>query len=176
VGSIPIARSTSRLASGYIGTRDWGQHVDPVGKRWEFASICGLPHILRYPYVAPSRVLSTSVALRDHRCNNDRHRNLQQTFPGGIFLNYAAANTLVLVLQNVRVLPLQSPLERLVPLHASLATDTHRSRSPDGLRLTRFCRRSNPHRSATLLIGISASPRFPPLTQCDIRQRPLSGG
>jgi hypothetical protein len=26
-GFIPIARSTSRLASGYVGIRDWGQHV-----------------------------------------------------------------------------------------------------------------------------------------------------
>jgi hypothetical protein len=39
VGSIPIARSTSRLASGYVGIRDWGQHVDPVGTRWERTSI-----------------------------------------------------------------------------------------------------------------------------------------
>jgi hypothetical protein len=39
---------------------------------------------------------------------------------------------------------------------------THRSRSPDDLRLSGFCLRSNPHRSATLLIGISTSPRFPP--------------
>jgi hypothetical protein len=56
----------------------------------------------------------------------------------------------------------QSPLERTVPLRAWLATDTHRSRSPDDPRLTGFCRPSNPHRSATLLIGISTSPRFPP--------------
>src|ERR1017187_3029858 len=47
-------------------------------------------------------------------------------------------------------------------MRAWLATDTHRSRSPDNLRLTGFCRRSNPHRSATLLIGISTFPRFPP--------------
>ena len=54
VGSIPIARSTLRLASGHVGTRDWDQDIDPVGKSWEYASIWGLPHILRYPYVAPA--------------------------------------------------------------------------------------------------------------------------
>ena len=47
-------------------------------------------------------------------------------------------------------------------MRAWLATDTHRSRGPDELRLTGLPRRSNPHRSATLLIGISTSPRFPP--------------
>ena len=72
------------------------------------------------------------------------------------------ANARRLVLQNVPFLARQSPLERTVPLRAWLATDTHRSRSPDAPRLTGFCPRSNPHRSATLLIGISTSPRFPP--------------
>jgi hypothetical protein len=42
------------------------------------------------------------------------------------------------------------------------AIDTHRSCSPDYLRLSDFCGRSNPHRSANLLTGISTSPRFPP--------------
>jgi hypothetical protein len=56
----------------------------------------------------------------------------------------------------------QSPLERTEPLRAWLATDTHRSRSPDDRRLTGFCHPSNPHRSATLLIGTRTSPRFPP--------------
>jgi hypothetical protein len=53
VGSIPIARSTSRLASGPLGTRDWGQHVDPVGKRWERTSIWQWSRVLTYPQVAP---------------------------------------------------------------------------------------------------------------------------
>ena len=35
MGSIPIARSTSRLASGHVGTQDWGQHIDPMEKSWE---------------------------------------------------------------------------------------------------------------------------------------------
>jgi hypothetical protein len=34
-----IAHSTLRLASGRVGTRDWGQYADPVGKRWEPTSI-----------------------------------------------------------------------------------------------------------------------------------------
>ena len=110
----------------------------------------------------PSRALSTSAALRVHRFHHDRHRINQQNFPGGICINYAVANPLVLVLQNDRVLPPQSPLDRLVPLRAWHATDTHRSRSRDNLRPTGFCQRSNPHRSASLLIGISTSPRFPP--------------
>jgi hypothetical protein len=53
VGSIPIARSTSRLASGPVGTRDWCQHVDPVGKRWERTSIWRRSRVLTYPQVAP---------------------------------------------------------------------------------------------------------------------------
>jgi hypothetical protein len=56
----------------------------------------------------------------------------------------------------------QSSLELTLPLRPWLATDTHRSRSPDDLRLTDFCRRSNPHSAAPLLILISTSPRFPP--------------
>jgi hypothetical protein len=54
MGSIPIARSILRLASGHVGTQNWDQQIDPVGKSWEFASIWGLPHILWYPYVAPA--------------------------------------------------------------------------------------------------------------------------
>src|SRR5208283_2845524 len=81
---------------------------------------------------------------------------------GGICQNDAVTNTRGLVLQNVPLSARQSSLERSMPLRAWLATDTHRSRSPDHLRLTDFYRRSNPHRSATLLIGISTSPRFPP--------------
>ena len=110
----------------------------------------------------PSRVLSTSAVLRTHRPRHDRHRVNQRNFSGGIFLNDAVANARGLVLQNLPVLAPQSPLERPVPLRAWLVTETHRSRSPDYLRLTDFNRRSNPHRSATLLIGISTSPRFPP--------------
>ena len=53
VGSIPIARSTLRLASGRAGTRDWRQHVDPVGKRWERTSIWRRSRVLTYPQVAP---------------------------------------------------------------------------------------------------------------------------
>ena len=86
----------------------------------------------------------------------------QQNFHVGILQNHAAANARGLVLQNVPLSARQSPLERPVPLRPWLATDTHRSCSPDDLRLTGFCRRSNPHSSATLLIGISTSPRFPP--------------
>jgi hypothetical protein len=54
VGSIPIARSTSRRASRPVGTRDWGQHVDPVGKRWERTSIWRRSRVLRCPYAAPA--------------------------------------------------------------------------------------------------------------------------
>jgi hypothetical protein len=53
VGSVPIARATSRLASGPVGTRDWCQHVDPVGKRWEPTSIWRRSRVLSYPQVAP---------------------------------------------------------------------------------------------------------------------------
>jgi hypothetical protein len=28
--------------------------LDPMGKSWEYESILGLPHILRYPCVAPA--------------------------------------------------------------------------------------------------------------------------
>jgi hypothetical protein len=102
------------------------------------------------------------VARRVLRSNHDRHRVKQQTLYGGILQNHAAANARGLVLQNVPLLARQSFLELTLPLRAWLATDTHRSRSHDDLRLTGFCQRSNPHRSATLLIGISTSPRFPP--------------
>jgi hypothetical protein len=40
------------------------------------------------------------------------------------------------------VLPPPSPLERPVPLRPWHAADTHRSRSPDYLRPTGFCKRS----------------------------------
>jgi hypothetical protein len=110
----------------------------------------------------PSPGLSTSVAHRVHRPHHDRHRVNQQHFHGGIFLNDAVANTRGLVLQNVPLSARQSPLERTVPPRAWPVIDTHRSRIPDDHRLTGFCRCSNPHRSATLLIGISTSPRFPP--------------
>jgi hypothetical protein len=110
----------------------------------------------------PSRALSTSVALRVHRSQHDRHRINQQNFPGGICLNNTVANSHCLVLQVAPTAPPQSPLERPVPLRTWHATDTHRSRNPDYLRLIGACRRSNPHSSADLLIGISTSPRFPP--------------
>jgi hypothetical protein len=54
VGSIPIIRSTSRLASGPVGTRDSCPHVDPVGKRWERTSIWRRCRVLRCPYAAPA--------------------------------------------------------------------------------------------------------------------------
>ena len=53
VGSIPIARSTLRLASGPVGIRDRGQHVDPVGKRWERTWIRRRSRVPTYPQVAP---------------------------------------------------------------------------------------------------------------------------
>jgi hypothetical protein len=102
------------------------------------------------------------VARRDLRSNHDRHRFNQQTLYGGILQNHAAANARGLVLQNVPFSARQSSLELTLPLRPWLATDTHRSRSPDDLRLTDFCRRSNPHSAAPLLILISTSPRFPP--------------
>src|SRR6266481_8587229 len=116
----------------------------------------------------PLRALSTSVARRVPRSNHDRHRINQQNHPGGICLNDAVANARGLVLQNVALSARQASLERSVPLRAWLATDTLRSRSPvrsrspDDLRLTGFYRRSNPHRSATLLIGISTTRGFLP--------------
>jgi len=110
----------------------------------------------------PSRALSTSAARRVLRPHHDRHRVNQQNFPGGISLNEAVANARGSVQQNAPLLPPPSPLEHPVPLRAWLAIDTHRSRNPDNLRLAGLCRRSNPHRSAILLIGISTSPRFPP--------------
>src|SRR5277367_2872530 len=44
----------SPATPGNAGRQDWGQHVDPMGKSWEYESIFGLPHILRYPCVAPA--------------------------------------------------------------------------------------------------------------------------
>jgi hypothetical protein len=108
------------------------------------------------------RAPSTSAGRRALRFHNERDRINQHNFLGGICLNGAVPSSHRLVLQIVRALPLPSPLARSVPLRAWLATDSHRSRSPDYLRLRGLCRRSNPHRSATLLIGISTSPRFPP--------------
>jgi hypothetical protein len=102
------------------------------------------------------------VARRVHRSNHDRHRVNQQNLYGGILQNHAAANARGLVLQIVPLLARQSSLERAVPLRPCLATDTYRSRSPGDLRLTDFCRPSNPHSTAPLLILISTSPRFPP--------------
>jgi hypothetical protein len=46
--------STLEATPGHAGLQDWGQDIDPVGKSWEYASIWGLPHILRYPCVAPA--------------------------------------------------------------------------------------------------------------------------
>src|SRR6202041_2706657 len=86
----------------------------------------------------------------------------QQNFHGGFLQNHAATNARGLVLQNVPLSALQSPLELTLPLRPWLATDTYRSRSPDDLRLTAFCRGSNPHSAAPLLILINTSPRFPP--------------
>jgi hypothetical protein len=63
VGSIPIARSTSRLASGYVGIRDWGQHVDPVGKRWERPSGWRRSRVLRCPYAAPAFTVQSHAAV-----------------------------------------------------------------------------------------------------------------
>jgi hypothetical protein len=94
--------------------------------------------------------------------HHDRHRVNQQNLYGGILQNHAAANARGLVLQNVPFSARQSSLELTLPLRPWLATDTHRSRNPDDLRLTDFCRRSNPHSAAPLLILISTSPRFPP--------------
>lgn len=110
----------------------------------------------------PSRALSTSAARQILRPHHDRHRVNQQNLYGGILQNHATANARGLVLQNVPLPTRLSSLERSVRLRAWLATDTYRSRSPDNLRLTGFYQRSNPHRSAPLLIGISTSPRFPP--------------
>jgi hypothetical protein len=67
VGSIPIARSTLRLASGRVGTRDWGQHVDPVGKRWERTTIWRRPRVLRCPYAAPT--FTRTVTRSDFKIN-----------------------------------------------------------------------------------------------------------
>jgi hypothetical protein len=102
------------------------------------------------------------VARRVHLPQHDRYSVNQPDLSGDIFLNDAVANARGLVLQNAPVLPPHAPLECRVPLRASFPTDTHRSRSSDYLRLTGFCRSSNPHRSAILLTGISTSPRFPP--------------
>jgi hypothetical protein len=76
------------------------------------------------------------VARRVLRPHHDRHRVNQQNPPAGIFLNEAVANARGLVLQNVPLSARQLPLERTVPLRAWFANDTHRSRSPDDLRLT----------------------------------------
>jgi hypothetical protein len=37
-----------------VGTRGWGQHVDPVGKCWERASILRRSRVLRRAHVAPA--------------------------------------------------------------------------------------------------------------------------
>ena len=66
--------------------------------------------------------------------------SINKTFTGGIFQNHAAANARGLVLQNVPLSARQSSLERTLPLRLRLATDTHRSRRRDDLRLTGFCR------------------------------------
>src|SRR5208283_591724 len=50
--SIPIARSTLRLASGHVGKCDWGQDFDPVGKSWGPASYLGVS--LRCPSIHTS--------------------------------------------------------------------------------------------------------------------------
>ena len=42
----------SQATPDHAGLQDWAQEIDPVGECWECASIRGLPHILRYPYVA----------------------------------------------------------------------------------------------------------------------------
>jgi hypothetical protein len=36
-----------------VGIRDWGQHVDSVGKRWERTLIWARSRVLTYPQVAP---------------------------------------------------------------------------------------------------------------------------
>src|ERR1700722_5955982 len=43
----------SQATPGHAGLQDLAQEIDSVGECWECASIRGLPHILRYPYVAP---------------------------------------------------------------------------------------------------------------------------
>jgi|SRR6266404_5164488 len=53
MGSIPIARSTFRLASGPVRTRDRGQRVDLAGKRWERTLTRRRSRVLTYPRVAP---------------------------------------------------------------------------------------------------------------------------
>jgi hypothetical protein len=127
---------------------------------------------------APMLVINTFARARHIRApprpgsRHDRQRFTSHNIAGGICSNHAVANVRGLVLQNVRVLPPPSPLERRVPLRACLATDTHRSCTPDNLRLTGIRRRSNPHKSATLLIGISTSPRFPPLRI--VQHRPVN--
>ncbi len=105
---------------------------------------------------------STSEARQVHRFPHDRHRVNQKTFAGGILLNDAAANARGLVLQNPSVLPPHAPHKCRGALRAWLPSNTHQSRSPDYLRLIGVCPRSNPHRSAILLSGISTFPRFPP--------------
>ena len=40
--------------SEQVGTRDWGQHVDPVGKRWERTSIWRRSRVVTCPYAAPA--------------------------------------------------------------------------------------------------------------------------
>jgi hypothetical protein len=68
--------------------------------------------------------------------------SINRTFTAAFFPNDAVANARGVVLQNVPVSARQSSLERTVPLRAWLATNTHRSRSPDDLRLTGLCRRT----------------------------------
>src|ERR1700722_2749897 len=113
-----------------------------------------------------SHVQSHAAVHRNELCDSsadhDRHRVNQQTLYGGIFLNDAVVNARGLVLRNVPVSAPQSPLERTVPPRAWLATDTLDHAATDDLRRTGFCRRSNPHRSATLLISINTPRGFLP--------------
>jgi hypothetical protein len=84
--------------------------------------------------------------------------SINKTFTTAFCKNHAAANARSLVLQKVPFSARASLLERTLPTRAWLATDTHRSRRRVDLRLTGFCKRSNPHSAAPLLIS-SARPR-----------------
>ena len=109
----------------------------------------------------PSRALSTSVARQVLRPHHDRQRSIDTTSPAALPPIVPSRTPLA---SFCKTLPLPTR-HRLLNAGAATCLARHRHRSitqPDYLRLTSYYRRSNPHRSATLLIGISTSPRFPP--------------
>src|SRR5271165_5586756 len=162
----PIAGSTSRPLASCCISRHPSRPLNPATAAPILTApdppSCAGTAARRCSSSRPSRVLSRSADRRHRRAHHDRHRLNQRNFTDGIFLIYAVANARGLVPQNVRLLALHSSLEPPISPRSWLAIDTHRSRRRDNPRHMGFCRPSNPHSAAPLLILTRTSPRFPP--------------